>query len=186
MDESSEVVLIGGRSGVGKSSVASEMVEQLSAARIRHAYIEGDNLDLAWPPPWQDAGPGEPGLAERNLAAMWANYTALGYHRLIYSNTVSVCWSQAICAAMGDGPRVVGVLLTAGDGAAQERLVAREIGSGLTRHVETGRLRAVELAEQAPDWVHRVATDGRSVVEIATEVVGLTGWAVPGARSPGA
>lgn len=37
MDERSEVLLIGGRSGVGKSSVALEMVEQLSAAGVRHA-----------------------------------------------------------------------------------------------------------------------------------------------------
>jgi hypothetical protein len=38
---------------------------QLSRAGIWHCLIEGDNLDMAYPPPW------EHGLAERNLAAMW-------------------------------------------------------------------------------------------------------------------
>ena len=41
----SEVLLIGGRAGVGKSSVGNEVHVQLSAARVWHAFIEGDNLD---------------------------------------------------------------------------------------------------------------------------------------------
>jgi hypothetical protein len=53
------------------------MHAQLSAAGVRHCLIEGDNLDLAYPPPHVH------GLAEQNLAAMWANYTALGYRRMI-------------------------------------------------------------------------------------------------------
>jgi adenylylsulfate kinase-like enzyme len=70
----SEAIFLGGRSGSGKSSVGYEMHAQLSAARVQHCLIEGDNLDQAYPPPW------EHGLAERNLAAMWANYRALGPH----------------------------------------------------------------------------------------------------------
>jgi hypothetical protein len=54
------------------------MHAQLSAAGVRHCLIEGDNLDLAYPPPHVH------GLAEQNLAAMWASYTALGYRRMIY------------------------------------------------------------------------------------------------------
>ena len=80
----SEALFLGGRSGVGKSSIGSEMHVQLSAAGIRHCLIEGDNLDMAYPPPW------EHGLGARNLAAMWANYRALDYRRMIYTNTVSV------------------------------------------------------------------------------------------------
>jgi adenylylsulfate kinase-like enzyme len=60
----SEALLLGGRSGVGKSSIGNEIHLQLSTAGIWHCLIEGDNLDLAYPPPW------EHGLAERNLAAI--------------------------------------------------------------------------------------------------------------------
>ena len=69
--------MVGGRSGVAKSSVGNEMHAQLPAARVQHCFIEGNNLDMAYPPPW------EHGLAEQNLAAMWANYRALGYRRMI-------------------------------------------------------------------------------------------------------
>lgn len=79
----SEAIFLAGRSGTGKSSVGYEMHAQLSAARVRHCLIEGDNLDQAYPPPW------EHGLAERNLAAMWANYRALGYRRMIYTAAAS-------------------------------------------------------------------------------------------------
>ena len=47
----SEALLIGGRSGTGKSSVGNEIHTQLSAAGVQHCLIEGDNLDLAYPPP---------------------------------------------------------------------------------------------------------------------------------------
>ena len=60
------------------------MHAQLPAARVQHCFIEGNNLDMAYPPPW------EHGLAEQNLAAMWANYRALGYRRVIYTNTASI------------------------------------------------------------------------------------------------
>ncbi|XVU28561.1 adenylyl-sulfate kinase [Actinoplanes sp. CA-054009] len=65
----SEVVFLGGRSGVGKSSVAYEMHAQLSAVGVRHCLIDGDNLGLAFPSP-----------AERNLAAR--ELDALGADRV--------------------------------------------------------------------------------------------------------
>jgi AAA domain len=127
----SETVFLGGRSGAGKSSVGYEVHARLSAARVRHCLIEGDNLDMAYPPPW------EHGLAEQNLAAMWANYRALGYRRMIYVNTASVLGrvTGALAAAMGDGPRVTAVLLTCSDATARRRLAQREIGTGLDRIV---------------------------------------------------
>ena len=166
----SEVLLIGGRSGVGKSSVANKLHARLSDARVKHAVIEGDNLDLAWPAPWQHA------LAERNLAAMWANYRALDFRRLIYTNTVSVLESGGLAAAMGDDPRVVAVLLTADDTVAADRLRRRESGPEIATHLMRSRLRARELQADAAASVHRVPTDDRTVDEIAADVLAITGW----------
>ncbi|HEV7183869.1 MAG TPA: adenylyl-sulfate kinase [Leifsonia sp.] len=45
----SEVLLIGGRSGVGKSTIALEVSHLLAEAGVQHAVIEGDNLDLPSP-----------------------------------------------------------------------------------------------------------------------------------------
>jgi hypothetical protein len=167
-----EALLVGGRAGVGKSSVGYEIHEQLSAVGIRHCLIEGDNLDMAYPAPWEHH------LAERNLAAMWANYRALGYRRMIYTNTASVLEKVIgeLTAAMGDDPQVTGVLLTCSDATARWRLAQREIGSALDWHVERSAQMARRLDRHAPAWVHRVATDGRTVADIAAEIISLTAW----------
>lgn len=97
-DDRTTALFIGGRAGSGKSSVANKLHARLSEADVMHAVIEGDNLDLAWPLPWDQ------GLAEKNLAAMWANYRTLGYRRLIYTNTVSVLEMTSLADAMGTIP----------------------------------------------------------------------------------
>jgi hypothetical protein len=169
-EDCDSVLVIGGRSGSGKSSVAAEIHNQLSDAAVKHACIEGDNLDLAWPPPW------EHGLAERNLAAMWQNYRELGYARLVYSNTVSVLHTRELIAALGMDIAMTAVLLTADDATVRARLSAREIGSGLEAHLRRSRARAQELDQHAARWVHRVATDDKPVSRIASEIITLTGW----------
>lgn len=168
--ERSEVLLIGGRSGVGKTSLAAELHHQLSLKQVKHAVIEGDHLDLAWPPPW------EYGLAERNLAAIWQNYRALGYRRLIYTNTVSVLQGAELARAMNDDPVLRAVLLTATDDTARARLRGREIGAGLEAHVEKSRQRAAELGQQTPAWVQRLGTDGRTIGELGAHVLNWLGW----------
>jgi hypothetical protein len=169
-----EVLLIGGRSGVGKTTVGAEISAQLQAAGVAHCLIEGDNLDQAHPAP-----PGDPSrtkLTEANLAALWANYAALGYHRLIYTNTVSILEPDLIARAVGGSPRIVPVLLTAGDATARHRLGAREIGSQLDAHLRRSATMAAHLETAAPADVVRVPTDGRRVDEIAREVIIATDW----------
>jgi cytidylate kinase len=80
---STDLVLIGGRAGVGKTTVAFEMHAKLGADCVQHAVIEGDNLDMAYPTAWEQGHD----LAEANLTAIWQNYQRLGYRRLIYTNT---------------------------------------------------------------------------------------------------
>jgi deoxyadenosine/deoxycytidine kinase len=168
----SEVLFLGGPSGVGKTSVGFEVHTQLSVAAISHCLIDGDFLDMAYPPPW------EHGLAERNLAAMWTNYRALGYRRLIYTNTVSVLpdVAEQLTAAMGDAPKVMCVLLTCTQDSARERLKQREIGSTLDQHLASSTDMASRLERAAPAWVHRIPTDDRTVGDIAADVNELTGW----------
>lgn len=178
MAQASEVLFLGGRSGAGKTSVGYEIHAQLSAARIPHCLIDGDNLDMAYPPPQHH------GLAERNLAALWANYTALGYRRMIYINTASVLAevTNRLTAAMGDDPQVTAVLLTCFDITAHQRLAGREKGTELARHIERSDLMARELDRQVPRWVHRLATDNRIISDLGAEVISLASW--PHDRTP--
>jgi hypothetical protein len=120
-------------------------------------------------------------MTEANLAALWSNYVALGYRRLIYTNTVSVLEPDLIARAMGGAPRIIGVLLTADDATARQRLGGREIGSQLDAHVSRSTTMSRHLEDAAPPSVIRVPTDGRTVTEVARDVIATTGWA---ARTP--
>ncbi len=155
--------------------MAAEMHVQLAAAKVRHGLIEGDNLDMAYPAPWRHH------LAERNLAAMWANYRELGYRRLIYTNTASVLGhvSAELKAAIGGDPRITPVLLTCEDTTARQRLAQREIGAALDWHIQRSEKMARQLDRRAPVTVHRVATDNRTTGDIATEIISLAAW-LPG------
>lgn len=168
----SDVVFIGGRSGTGKTSVGFEMHAQLSAADISHCLIDGDFLDMAHPAPW------EHNLAERNLTAIWANYRALGYHRMIYTNTVSVLPEEIarLTTAVGDNPNVIAVLLICTDATARKRLGQREIGSALDQHLTSSDHTSTRLQGGAVTSAHHIPTDDRTIASIAADIISLTGW----------
>lgn len=165
-----ELLLISGRSGVGKSAVAAELHHLLAQADVKHALIEGDNLDLAHPPPW------EYGLAETNLRSIWHNYQAVGYRRLIYVNTVSALFEATLTEALGGPVDVTSILLTADDASVGHRLRLREVGSALDLHLQRSRDRAHELDAGSPASVHRISTDSKSVTRIAREILDILTW----------
>ncbi|MFF3501550.1 AAA family ATPase [Streptomyces sp. NPDC003247] len=171
-----EALLIGGRAGVGKTTVGWEVSALLRAEMVAHCVIEGDFMGQVHPAPKGD--PRRRKIAERNLTALWSNYAELGYRRLIYTHTVSVLAENEgmFRRAMGADVRIVRVVLTASDATARERLTGRERGSELEHEVQSSARKARILDEQMPLDAVRVATDRRSVVDIAREVVGATSW----------
>jgi predicted kinase len=170
----SQLLLIGGPAGVGKTAVAAEVHNQLAAANVRHCWIEGDFLDLAHPSPWRTGLR----LAEENLAAVWANYRRAGYRRLIYTNTSAVLApvTRSLTMALGDEPDVTAVLLTADEATLTARLRDRERGSALSEHVQRSVAMARQLAAEVPADVSRVCTDERSVVDVAGAIICLLDW----------
>ncbi|PZF58260.1 ATPase [Curtobacterium sp. MCSS17_008] len=170
----SEVLFVGGRSGVGKTTAAEALHDLLRAADVPHAVIDGDLLDLAYPAPHL-AHP-DARLAERNLRSMWAAYRELGYHRLVFTNTVSVLEHERLSAAMGDDPVVRAVLLRASDATTAARLARRAggpvPGAQLAHSTETAR----RLDTAAAGTVTRVDTDGLTPSAVATALASVTGW----------
>lgn len=173
-DAVDEVLLIGGRSGVGKTSVAFEVSEQLQLAGVPHCLIDGDNLDAAYPKAFDD--PHGTTVTETNLRAMWATYRTLGHHRLVNVNTSIVLGAAMVTRAMGGRAHARGVLLTTGEATIRTRLGAREIGSTLQRHLDRSAAAAIRLDAEAPEWTVRVATDGRTLTEIAHQIIATTSW----------
>ncbi|MEU4147152.1 hypothetical protein [Streptomyces parvulus] len=172
-----EALLIGGRAGVGKTTVGWEVSVLLRSAAVAHAIIDGDFMGQVHPAPEGDPHRAE--ITESNLTAVWANFARRGYRRLIYTNTLSVLPEAAgmFARAMGGGVCVTRVLLTASDATAHERLVGRERGSELEQELAASIRKARLLDQRAPEDTVRVATDGRLIVDIAREVVAATGWA---------
>ncbi|AHW65377.1 hypothetical protein CGLY_14705 [Corynebacterium glyciniphilum AJ 3170] len=167
---STHALFLGGRSGVGKSTVAFALHDLLSSRNVTHAVVEGDALDLAYPSPWKHQ------MAEHNLRAIWANYTANGYHRLIYTNTVSVLETDKLAQAIGGDPIVTSILLQASDETTAERLERREQGRSLDEHIDRSARSAGFLDAKSPASVLRVTTDGRTPVDIAEQLVSILGW----------
>lgn len=171
------LLLIGGRSGVGKTSVGWEVSAQLQTASVSHCFIEGDFLDQAFPAPAGD--PNRTDLTRRNLAALWHNYAELGYRRLIYTNTVSVLERDLLAGAMGGNVTTTAILLTAEDEIANERLSRREVAGQYEAHVARSATAATYLETAAEPWVCRLPTEGKSIIDIAKEVIAITGWLAP-------
>ncbi len=169
------MLFIGGRSGAGKSTVGWEVCAQLDAAGVAHCYLEGDFLGQVFPPPAGD--PDRAQITLDNLAAMWRNFSLRGYRRLVYTNTVSVLYADELAVALRAPTRITRVLLTASDEVAHRRLTARELGSELDVHLARSARAAARLEQEAPPSAVRIDTDGRTVTDIAAEVVAATGWA---------
>ncbi|GHC39923.1 hypothetical protein [Streptomyces cinnamoneus] len=170
-----ELLLIGGGAGVGKTTVSWEVSAALQRKGTAHCLIEGDFMDQIHPAPAGD--PHRSAITERNIAAVWANYAALGQRRLIYTNTVSILEGPMVSRAMGgDEVRATCVLLTADDATVRQRLAQREIGSQLGPHIERSLHMRRRLEDEAPAGTVRIPTDGRSVQEIATHVIRAAAW----------
>ena len=169
-----ELLVIGGRSGVGKTTAAIALHELLKAAGVKHAVIEGDYLDLAEPAP-HEAFP-TARLAERNLAAIWSNYRELGYRRLVFTNTVSVVFAHDLARAMGDEPSITSVLLRGTDSTVAERLSGRVTGTILTANISSSARRGRWLDENTPIDAHRLSTDALTPDEIASHLRSIVGW----------
>jgi adenylylsulfate kinase-like enzyme len=182
------VLLITGPVGVGKTSVAFEVSERLDRAGVHHALVDVDSLRWCYPPPPED--PFRSRLALRNLAAVWPNFRAMGATRLVLVDVVETRAQLDGYRAAVSGAAVLVVRLRASPETLAARVRRRETGSALERHLR----RAAELAasmEQARVEDLLVETDGRSIEEVAREVLTLSRWlrpapetAAPGARDP--
>jgi len=147
----------------------------LRRREVAHCLVEGDFLDQAHPAPADD--PHRSRITERNPTAVWAGYEALGHHRLIYTNTVSVLEEDMVIRAMGGGGTgITRVLLGAGEETVRGRLTRRGSGSQPLPHLERSRRAARLLDPEAPPGTVRVPTGGLTAEEVAARIVAATAW----------
>ncbi|TQV99995.1 hypothetical protein V2A60_005410 [Cordyceps javanica] len=196
------LIIVSGRAGSGKTSTANEMSEQLKRLEIRHAHIDGDNLDAMFP------AEGGADMLLANLAALWSNYYHLrGVDRLIVSGTAAVLETERITRTLRrvtasiptlhhvqsppSPPRLGGkdgrmmppasvtaraFILQVPDALAERRLKQREVGSELPQLLASSRRMAGVLESQVGGWARRVPTDQREVKEVALDILRTAGW----------
>jgi hypothetical protein len=176
-----EVLLITGAAGVGKSTLSWEVSAQLVAAGSRHAAIETDELDRIFPLPsvteLENLRPGMTDISEISLASIWQNYRALGCNRLILSG-VMVFLDEAkkwIVRAIPDADFTV-VRLVASDATLLSRLEKREIGSGIEDQLRRTLRQASHIATLGSAGVVEIRTDGWTPQELASELLDRIGW----------
>ena len=171
------VALISGPVGVGKTTVGEELSEQLARANVPHTFVDFDQLRYTYPHPADDRWGNRLGLA--NLADVWRNCAAAGSQNLVLSYVVEETDFLNELAAAVPGADVTCIQLSAEVATLHERLRRRELGSGLQWHLDraTELSRLLQLARTPAD--HRIATDGRSIADIAADVRQRVAWLSP-------
>jgi len=164
-----DVLVISGPAGVGKSATAIEISDQLQAADVDHVLIDTDELDRIYPVPDDLAD-----VTERNLASMWRTFAARGARRLILvgvylDRTSELDWVRR---AIPD-PTFTCVRLGASDSTLVDRVSRREVGSQRDAQLERTRRQVAALEADRRDEITSIVTDGRSVEDIARQILAL-------------
>lgn len=182
-----QILLLGGASGTGKTTVGWELSAILEQRCVAHCVIDGDTLGHIFPAPPGD--PSRSGIVERNLASVWSGFAEVGQTRLIYTNTVSVLEEEmirrAVRASSAGGVvssevevevEFTSVVLVAGARTVAQRLARRETGDRVDLHIDRSLRAAMLLQQRASESVVVISTDGRAVEDVALEVLDATGW----------
>lgn len=166
------VLVITGPVGVGKTSVAIAIGEELKRCDEPHAVIDADWLRWATPIPPDD--PFNSGMGFRNLAAVASNYRAAGARWLIVADIVEGEAERAAYRGAVPDAELTIVRLRAPVDVIHGRLDGRETGHGLVWHKD----RAIELSalmdERAVEDI-LIETANRPVEAIAGEILRRVG-----------
>ena len=165
-------LLITGSPGVGKTSTAVEINDQLAGRSVPNAVIDLDSMAWQWPP----SSHFNTDLVFKNLESIWPNYKAHGATHLVLARVIEDRAELSRYRAAIPGAEIVICRLVATDATRVERLQNRmPAGASLDWHIR----RTLELERQfeslaIEDFV--VESDERSLREVATEVLLRAGW----------
>jgi adenylylsulfate kinase-like enzyme len=169
-----KAVVISGTLGAGKTKLASNIGDLLTQRKMRCAFVDLDALCQMDPAPVDDRYNQQ--LMFANLAAIWPNYEASGVKYLVLARVVEDTDDRLRYVKSLNGAEVKIVRVEASSATRKARLTERE-PEGFWRD---GHLKRTDELDKTlkdldlDDFV--VQNDGRSIVEVATEVLSFLEW----------
>ena len=170
-----ELLLITGAAGVGKSTASYEVGEELRRRNLPHAIIDSDELDRVWPLPYDDERRRPIDIA--NLSSWWSQFAELGIPRLVMSG-VFIDLDDArgwIAEAIPDAA-IRAVRLVASAHELDRRVERRELGSAATDQLRRSRAQARAIAATTHPNATVIEVDGLSVTELGVVLCDLMAW----------
>jgi hypothetical protein len=164
------LLVITGSMGSGKSTTLAEASDLLAERDIPHAAIDLDAFGLAYLPNGEDHA-----LMVSNLESACGNYAAAGIGSLLVAAAVESRQELQRIQQATDAVAVVVCRLRTAIAVMENRVATRERGIWSGRYV--ARVRPLEqILDVAALEDFRIDTTGRTVTEVATELLRCAGW----------
>jgi hypothetical protein len=169
------VLIICGAPGTGKTVVAWEVGHRLQRLGLPHAVLDTDELDRVWPKP--ESVDDLIAVTRENLRALWDTFSGLGTRHLVLCGVMAdVPVNRSWIEAAVPGAALTFLRLTAQRSTRMQRLRWREVGTGFGRDMRASDKVAAFVEEHDPPGMPTIVTDGKSVVEVADQVLTRAGW----------
>lgn len=167
------LLIISGPVGVGKTSSAEEVSNVLLGRSVPHTLLDLDCLAGTYPRETNDRFGSR--IMLTNLRSVWRNCAAAGSKNLVLARVIETqAEKDAIAECIPHAATAV-CRLQARNETLVTRVRKREIGTGAQWHEQRSLELAASLKNGAPaDFV--VDTDGKSIVDVANEIVGKVPW----------
>ncbi len=169
-----QILLISGPVGVGKTTVAEEVSEVLEARGIAHTYIDFDQLRYTYPRIPEDPWSNQLGL--QNLGSIWKNCFARGAKNLVISTVVEEQLFIDQLMATIPGSNIQTFQLIARPDTLVSRVSKREIGSGLEWHTNRSLELLGILQQEHVPCDQLISTDDRTVIDLAEDIASRITW----------
>lgn len=170
MDFPVKVLVISGSMGSGKTTVLGEASDILTASNIAHVALDLDVLGIAHLPD----GAGDD-LMMQNLALVWTNYARAGARSILIAEPIENVLTLGRLREAIPRADIIVCRLRASLETMQQRIRLRE--PGMLQEKRVARVAELEASlDSSGVEDFSVDNDGRSITEVAREVLVRAGW----------